>query len=1143
MTMIEFLSRLRNMDVKLWVEGDNLRYQAPKGKMDRELLQEISGRKSEIISFLKQAGFEARDMQEPIPVIRREGGELPVSFSQQSLWFYAQLVPDSPVYNIPNAVRITGALEEGILKEALSRISLRHESLRTIFKNAGGKPTQEIIPSACVSLGFVDLIGISGLGSGELQRLMEEEAWKPFDLEKCPLWRVVLYKLQAEEYVLLLTIHHIISDAWSNGIFVKEFFAIYEALASGKTDTLPPLSIQFADYAAWQRERFERQDILQNLLTYWKKQLDNPTVLELPTDYPRPAVQSFSGNARIISLPEELCKRIKAFCLREDVTFFMLLLAAFKTLLHRYSGQEDILAGTVVANRSRIETAGMLGFIMNTLVLRTDFSGNPTFKEVLQRVKKMTLDAYAYQEIPFDILLEKLKPERDLGRTPLFQVMYIHQNTGEVVLNLPGFDIKPVELQNKVAPFDLRLITEEKNGCILCRLDYCSDLFRDAAVERMLLQYERIIDGMISNPLQKIDEFSFLSQSELKKILVDFNNTSVSFPTDRLIHQMFEDQVQKTPHSTALVFEGSKMSYGELNCRANRLAHHLKKLGVGPDVAVGVCIERSFEMVISLMGILKAGGAYVPFDPNYPKDRVEYMIRDARVNVLITFESLIPLIPEFDGELICLDREDGRLDGEKDENPACEATDGNLAYIIYTSGSTGEPKGAMNTHLGMRNHKQWMQYNYKLTANDRVLQKTPFSFDVSVWEFFWPLITGACLVVAKPEGHKDPGYLVRTIVEENITVIHFVPPMLSVFLEHTDVRRCVSLRHVFCSGEALSIELQHRFFNYFDIPLHNVYGPAECADVSTAWTCRSDYSDRIVPIGRPISNVQTYILDKHMNPLPLGVAGELCVGGAGVGRGYINKPGLTEARFVSNPFSSEPGAVMYKTGDLARYLEDGVIEYMGRSDFQVKIRGMRIELTEIERVLAGHPAIKECTLNTWEKQPGSVHLVCYAVSSREAAVKPAELQAYLGKSLPDYMVPRIYVFLEKIPLLPNGKINRKELPAPVFAVSEGYAAPGNELENRIADIWKEELGLACVGTNDNFFEIGGHSLLLTKVHNRLNKEFGKEFSLIDLFTHSTISALAAFISREGNETPQPKEQERIHKQREAKLLRRQIHRR
>ena len=1140
MTIIELLSQLRTMEVKLWAEGENLRYQAPKGKLEPGLLQEISRRKSEILAFLKQAGAEAKSVQAPIMPIQREGQSLAVSFSQQSLWFYAQMMPDSPVYNIPNAIRISGAMDLNRVHEAMDRVAKRHESLRTVFKNSGGKPAQEILTAAS---GILELKDLTGLGETErqaaLQRMLVEESWKPFDLKNGPLWRITIFRLEEMESVMLLTIHHIISDAWSNGVFVKEFFAAYEDAVSGRKTLLPPPAVQFADYAAWQRERLSDPDIADSLLSYWKKQLENPTTLEFPVDLPRPAVQSFSGETLTRTLSEEMTQKVKDFCLSEDITVFMLFLTAFKILLYRCCGQEDILTGTVVANRNRPEIMGMIGFIMNTLVLRADLSGNPSFKELLSRIKSMTLDAYAHQEMPFDRLLEELKPERDPGRTPLFQVMYIHQSTGEVGLNVPGLGIRTMELENKAAPFELRMITEEKAGRISCRLDYCTDLFKESTIERILRQYERILGVILSDPGQTVNGFSLLSESELKKVTVDFNDTFVPFPKDRLIHQMFEDQVQKTPDAQAVVFEGESLTYSELNVRANKLAHYLIRHGVGPDVTVGVCLERSFEMVVALMGILKAGGAYVPFDPNYPKDRVEYMIRNACTKALVTRRDLTQLIPEFDGTLICIDQAWAEILGEKGGNPDVAVHDGNLAYLIYTSGSTGEPKGAMNTHLGMRNHKQWMQHSFQLTAQDKVIQKTPISFDVSVWEFFWPLVNGACLVMARPEGHKDPGYLIRTIAEEGITTLHFVPAMLSAFLDYPGAERCTSLRQVFCSGEALSMELQQRFFSKFNIPLYNVYGPAECADIATAWVCSRESGRNFVPIGKSIANVQVYILDSYMNPVPVGVVGELCIGGAGVGRGYINKPELTRERFIPDPFSREEGKYLYRTGDLGRFSEDGIIEYKGRCDFQVKIRGMRIELSEVERVLLRHPAVKECIVIAWEKQQGSVHLVCYAVCAPGLSVESAGLRDHLSKSLPEYMVPHIFVFMDQLPLLSNGKINRKALPEPVFEKTAEYAAPRNALEAQIAVIWEEELGISNVGIHDNFFEIGGHSLLLAKVHSRLNQEFGREFSLIDLFTHSTVSLLAKYISAEGEETGADEEQERIQKQKEARLLRKQ----
>ena len=1146
MSLFGLFSELQKKGIKLWLEGESLKYQAPKGLITEELLGEITQRKEEIITFLKQVADNQNSSMEPIPKVKRDGQAIEVSYSQQSLWFFDRLNPDNPVYNIPNAFRIKGKLDINVLESALNEIIKRHEILRTTFGDQNGKPVQIIAPDFQWRLTVRDFQKYQGLeASAKIRETINEDAWQPFDLEKGPLWRLNLYNLASEEYLMTFTIHHIISDAWSNVIFFTEFFKLYEAFTAGSKLNLPSLPIQFGDYASWQKRRFGDRKILGPLLSYWKKQLAGYSVLELPTDYLRPLTPNFSGSSQTILLPEDLSVKIKGLCASQDITLFMLLLAVFETLLYRYSGQEDIPVGTVVANRNQPEVSGLIGFIMNTIVLRNDLSGNPTFTELLRRVKNVTLDGFTHQELPFDLLLEELKPERDLSRTPLFQVMYIHQNPTDTQFLTQGLQIRSLEIQNKAAPFDLRLITQETPEGILCRLDYCTALYKDSTISLMLNHYRNLIEGVVADSSTKIGALSILSATEQHQILEGFNNTTVPYPTDRLIHELFEDQVISGPDRTAVVFEGQSLTYLELNHRANQLAHYLRKLGVGSGVSVGVCLERSFEMVISLLGVLKAGGAYVPFDPNYPQERVEYMIDNAKVKVLITVTSLLGRLPGSDRVIICLDEEEAQILQENCVNVESGVNKDDLAYIIYTSGSTGLPKGAMNTHGGLLNHKLWMQEAYQLTQEDRVLQKTPFSFDVSVWEFFWPLITGATLVMARPEGHKDPQYLIKTIVEQGITVIHFVPSMLSIFLEQPKVRDCISLRQVFCSGEALSINLLYKYREVFKIPIHNVYGPAECSDVSTAWTDDGTESVKVVPIGKPISNVRVYILDKFRNPVPIGVTGKLYVSGVSVGKGYTNNPELTKERFLPDPFNPSRGWKMYKTGDLARFMPDGNIEYLGRSDFQVKIRGFRVELGEIEKLLSGHPQVKGNAVIAWEKENGDKYLVAYIISQDGLNIETTAIREYLRNKLPQYMIPSVFVFVDQLPLNPNGKLDRKALPAPDFTnvTGDDYVAPRNEIEAILTDIWKEVIGVSEIGINDNFFEIGGHSLLLTQVNSKMAETFQRDFSLIEMFTYPTISALAAYVAGDTAGQTFSHDEDRIQKQKEAKRRRKELNRR
>lgn len=1145
MSIMEFLSELRQLGVALWVENGSLKYQAPKGAVTKELLGSISQRKKEIISFLSKLDMDIKNSREKIDYIERTGQDFPLSFSQQSLWFVDQMSEDNATYNIPNALSIKGELDLSALEKSINEIVKRHEALRTTFINKSGKPFQKINDHQDFKLRLITLDGKSiEEKSQKLKEMLASEAWQPFDLANGPIWRILLIKIDKNEHILSFTVHHIISDAWSNGIFVNDFLSYYGGFVDNSKRDLPELPIQFADYAVWQREFLCKKDILEPLTDFWKKQLSGYSTLELPSDKVRPATQSFDGASYKLLIPHELSERLKRTCIDEDVTLFMLLLAAFDILLFRYSGQEDISIGTVVANRNKQELTGLFGFFMNTLVLRNDLSGNPSVHELLKSIKNTTLDAYTYQELPFDVLLEEIKPERDVSRTPVFQVMYIHQNATEVSFEANGLEIKQFEIDNIFSPFDLRLISEETANGILLKLDYCSALYGEQTISKMVSHFINIIEELCRDRKQSISCIEILSRNEKKALLSEFSKGERTSKPQKFIPELFEDIVVKYFDKTAVVFESKSITYNELNQRANQLAHMLKEnYEVGPNIAVGVCMERSFEMVISLLAILKAGGAYIPFDPDYPADRVDYMIGNAQVKVMLTMQRHLGKVSKCDAKIINLDDISDLLSLKSMEDLPNQIKEDDLAYIIYTSGSTGAPKGAMNTHVGMTNHKLWMQTAYKLSENDSVLQKTPFSFDVSVWEFFWPLINGAVLVMAKPEGHKDPQYLIDTIINEKITIIHFVPSMLYAFLEQQNVRSCSSLRQVFCSGEALNPDLLKRFTGVFGIPIHNVYGPAECADVSTSWTFAGEFNSTLVPIGKPISNVDVYILDKYHNVVPQGVAGEIYIGGMGVGKGYINNPELTQERYLGNCFETEITSLMYKTGDVGRFLPDGNIEYLGRTDFQVKIRGMRIELGEIERCLVEHQDIKSCAVIAWEKDNGNIYLVSYIVSEQGKELDTRDVQRFIAKKLPDYMVPRILIQIDELPLNPNGKLDRKALPAPdLSAISKNsnFEAPRNEFEEAIVGIWREVLGIEEIGINDNFFEIGGHSLLLVEAHNKITQKFQIEFSLIEMFAHSTVSSLSAFLS--GNlKTPAfVKNTDRLQKQKDAKLRRKQL---
>jgi len=855
-------------------------------------------------------------------------------------------------------------------------VGKRHEALRTAFAVTKGEPTQVILPELSLKLPVVDLSDLSDTESeAEARRLITEHAKRSFDLSEAPLLRALLLKLSHNKHVFV-TIHHLIADAWSIGILFEELSILYDMYCSGQSSALPELPVQYADFVVWQRQWLQGE-ALEFQVSYWKQQLgNNLSVVELPIDRPRPVRESFRGARQYFVLPEFLVGAIKNLSRRESVTLFMTLLAAFKTLLYRYSDRKEVIVGSPIAGRNRAEVKNLIGLFVNTLVLRTDFSGNPSFRELLHRVRDVCLGAYAHQDLPFEKLVEELQPERDLGRNPLFQVLFALQNIPVSVIDFTDLTARRLEVDSGTAKFDLSLsLAEEGNRLVGC-FEYSTDLFDHSTIERMIGHFRVLLEGILTDPDKPVSTLPLLTAAEHHRLVVEWNDTAVDYPKDSCIHELFEAQAERALDAVAVVFENQWLTYGQLNSRANQLAHYLKQRGVGPNKIVGICLERSLEMVIGILGILKAGGAYVPLHPAYPSEYLSFMLEDAQVSVVLTQERLAVRLAE-DGRskiedsdplssnldrlsfrVVCLDRDWEKIAQQSEENLEKGAIAENLAYVIYTSGSTGKPKGAMITHRGICNRLLWMQDAFQLTEFDRVLQKTPFSFDVSVWEFFWPLLNGARLVIARPGGHQDTAYIVEVVAKQKISVLHFVPSMLEVFLQQPRLEGCSCLRLVICSGEALRFELQEQFFARLGAELYNLYGPTEAAIDVTYWACERGSNRWTIPIGRPIANTQIYILDSHMQPVPIGVPGELHIGGDGLAWGYINRPELTAEKFVANPFSNETGTRLYRTGDRARYLPDGNIEFLGRVDNQIKIRGYRIELGEIETALSQHPAVK-----------------------------------------------------------------------------------------------------------------------------------------------------------------------------------------
>jgi amino acid adenylation domain-containing protein/non-ribosomal peptide synthase protein (TIGR01720 family) len=1111
---------LRTLDVKLWVEGDRLRYNAPPGILTPNLRTELIQRKEEILEFLREVDAAMRFTRPPILPIARDK-PLPLSFAQQRLWFLHQLQPDSVAYNVPIAIRLTGSLQIAALKQSLSEIARRHEILRTTFTMIDGRPIQVVHEWIDSHQPWqIDITDLqerpAARREAEMQRLATQATRNSFDLEQGPLFSANLWQLNQTEHLLLLTIHHLVFDGWSVGVFYNELASLYQAFTVGSASPLPELPIQYGDFAVWQRAWLQGE-ALATQVAYWKQQLkDMLPALQLPTDRPRPAIQTFQGSCYSFVIPRPLTEMLKLLGQQEEVTLFMILLATFKLLLYRYTGQTDVVVGSPIANRNRSELENLIGFFVNTLILRTNLAGNPSFQELLKRVREMSLGAYAHQDLPFEQLVETLQPERDLSQQPLFQVMFVLQNTSLEKLELPGLTLSPVLIESGTSKFDLSLILEESLDGLTGILEYNTDLFDPNTITRMMAHFQNLLKHIVINPAQKLLDIPMLVEGE-EELLRSWNDTQTSYPDpNRWIHQLFEAQVEQTPQAIALVYEDKSLSYHQLNQRANQLAHYLQAHGVGPEIRVGVCMERSLEMVIALYGILKAGGAYLPLDPTYPQERLTFMLQNAQATLLLTQRHLLPLLPVQPIPIICLDANWDVMADQATHNPDSGVGGDNLAYVIYTSGSTGQPKGVMNTHQAIRNRLLWMQDAYRLTQTDRVLQKTPFSFDVSVWEFFWPLLAGARLILARPEGHKDSAYLVKLIAQQKVTSLHFVPSMLQAFIQEPNLEQCDQLRRVICSGEALPFDLQERFFARFPQPveLHNLYGPTEAAIDVTAWVCQRHSKCRLVPIGRPIANIQIYILDSQFQPTPIGVPGELYIGGAGLARGYQQRPDLTAESFIPNPFSREPGSRLYRTGDLARYLPDGNIEYIGRLDYQVKVRGFRIELGEIEAALLEHPLVQEVIVIARDqgRVSGSKSLVAYIIPDKKDQTEDllvSDLRHFLQTKLPDYMIPAIFVLLKAFPLTPNGKVDRQALPEPDLPRSRSkMAAPRTRAEIQLASIWAELLGLDRVGIYDNFFELGGDSILSLQIIARANQA-GLRLTPRQIFQHQTIAELAA----------------------------------
>ncbi|PCF93444.1 non-ribosomal peptide synthetase, partial [Vreelandella nigrificans] len=1017
------------------------------------------------------------------PILSRPAAQqkvCPPSYAQLRQWFLWRLDPQSSAYHITGALSLKGGLDSETLRGSFSALISRHEALRTVFRDDGEGGVMQVVQAESSFAWYeVDLVHMSKV---EREAAIDNHVAllcnDPFDLEQGPLLRVGILRLAEDEDLLVVVMHHIISDGWSMQLIIDEFAADYSARVAGETWQPLAMPIQYADYALWQRQWMEAGET-ERQLAYWKTELGNEhPVLQLPTNRPRRNDGHYHAARHQVVLPEALINGLRKRTQAQGVTLFMTLLTGFQSLLYRYTGQEDIRVGVPIANRHRTETQGVVGFFVNTQVLRNRLNGRLSLAEALEQGKRAALGAQEHQDFPFEQLVEALQPERSLSHTPLFQVMFNHQRQDHGSLqSLPGLELSTWPLEQGKAQLELTLnVVEGKDGCLEANFIYAEELFDVTTIERLAQYYTVILQALAEVPERALSDIELLDKDEQLQ-LQEWGVNTHRYTDAQPIHQLIERQAAVTPEATALVFEEQSLCYGELNTRANQLANYLIGIGVTPETRLGIAAERSIEMVVGLLAILKAGGAYVPLDPEYPPERLAFIAEDSSIEVLLTQQHLLESLPVADDlsvvELDCLD-----VAHHASTNPAVTLHGEHLAYVIYTSGSTGRPKGAAVRHNALTNCMVWMQETYQLTDTDAVLHKAPFGFDVSVWEIFWPLSVGARLVIAQPGDHRDPERIIELIQRHGVTTLNFVPSMLKAFLAYPDVKAKTRLKHIMCGGEAVPAALQRDVAECLDgANLHDLYGPTETTIHVTHWWCHDD-DHRQIPIGRPISGTRTYVLDGELNLVSQGVAGELYLGGISLARGYLNRSDLTAERFIADPFTE--GERIYRTGDLVRWREDGQLEYLGRLDHQVKIRGLRIELGEIEAELLSQPEIREAVVVVQESPSGS-RLVAYVVPQADGELDTSKLRDRLGQQLPDYMVPGVVVTLNALPLNANGKVDRKSLPEPDLASGTNYEPPQNEVEEALAEIWSEILGIERVGRHDNFFELGGHSILALKV--------------------------------------------------------------
>jgi amino acid adenylation domain-containing protein len=1104
-----------------------------------------------LVTEINRLKIDGDDLQ--LPSIERvsRDGTLTLSYAQQRLWFLDHFEPGSSLYNIPTVVRLRGRLDLAALEQSFNEVIWRHESLRTRFGTVSTTPVQVIDDAPEFTLPVLDLSKVAERErEAEARRVATEETQRPFDLSTGPLIRASVLRLSEQEHVLLCTLHHIISDGWSMEVLIRELTTLYEAYAHGKSVSLPELAIQYADYAHWQRQWLQGE-VLEKQLSYWKQQLAGaPAALELPTDYQRPAVQTFRGAHRPLTLSPDLTKSLEDLSRREGVTLFMTLLAAFQTLLSRYSASDEIVIGTPIAGRNEAETENLIGFFINTLVLRTDLSGNPTFEELLRRVRDVALGAYAHQDVPFEMLVEVLQPARDVSRSPVFQVMLVLQNAPNQTRELSNeLHLSGIEVEHRTAKFDLTLSLTEGTEGLSGVWEYNTDLFEAATIERMNGHFAMLLAGIVATPECRLSELPLLTDTEQQQLLLQAGQEEQAGITgdESCLHELFEAQVERTPEAIAVIYEDQQLNYAELNQRANQLAHYLQSIGVAPGTFVGICLPPSIELVVAVLGVLKAGAAYLPLDPAYPQERLSLMLSVSNAGVVLTAEAVLSgRTGVTAATVVCLDSQWSLIASHSSENPYSEVDADNAAYLIFTSGSTGTPKAAATSHRTYTNLLNWYINELNITAADRVLLMSSISFDLTQKNLFAALVTGARLSLAPAV--YDARQRALEIQSQEITLVNCTPSAFYPVVEASeDIAELASLRTVVFGGERIALGRLQRWLSAEETnaELINSYGPTECTDVVSYHRVSPEEvaAASEVSLGRAIPNTQLWVADKWQRLVPAGVVGELWIGGAAVGMGYVTDAALTSDKFRPDPWSEAAGARVYRTGDKVRRLSNGELLYLGRVDEQVKVRGYRIELGEVETALMAHSAVREAVVLATTGAAES-RLVAYVVTQDQPEISIGDLRAHLEQRLPLYMIPSVFMMLDQIPLTPSGKVDRRALPVPDQQRPELghlYVAPRSDLESAIVKVWQEVLGIEKVGVYDNFFDLGGHSLLMVQVHLKLREVSQRAVTMIELFQYPTVDSLVKYMSQsESDPSSLQKVHERAAKQKEALKRQRKV---